>query len=79
MIKRFYVRTNALKEGMKIDQAIKDRMDRTLVARGTLLDSYVIDGLKKRGVPGVYIQEGEEDPEPEQPIITLVCMGVADL
>lgn len=71
MIKRFYVRTNALKEGMKIDQAIKDRMDRTLVARGTLLDSYVIDGLKKRGVPGVYIQEGEEDPEPEQPEVPL--------
>ena len=71
MIKRFYVRTNSLKEGMKIDQAIKDRMDRTLVARGTLLDSYVIDGLKKRGVPGVYIQEGEEDPEPEQPEVPL--------
>ncbi|MCH5265095.1 MAG: HD-GYP domain-containing protein [Lachnospiraceae bacterium] len=56
---------------MKIDQVIKDRMDRTLIARGTLLDEYLIDGLKKRGVPGVYIREGEEEPEPEKPEIPL--------
>ena len=60
MIRRFYVRTGSLKEGMRIDQAIKDRLDRTLIARGTPLDSYLIDGLKKRGIPGVYIREGEE-------------------
>ena len=66
MIKRFYVRTSSLREGMKIDQSIKDRMDRTLIARGTYLDSFTIEGLKKRGVTGVYIQEGEEDPEPEK-------------
>lgn len=64
MVKRYYVRTNSLKDGMRIEQAIKDRMDRTLVARGTLLDEFIIEGLKKRGVPGVYIREGEEDPEP---------------
>ena len=50
MIKRFYVRTSSLREGMKIDQSIKDRMDRTLIARGTYLDSFTIEGLKKRGV-----------------------------
>lgn len=61
MIRRFYVRTGSLKEGMRIDQAIKDRLDRTLIARGTPLDSYLIDGLKKRGIPGVYIREGEEE------------------
>lgn len=65
MIKRYFVRISSLREGMKIDQTIKDRMDRTLVARGTILDDFTIDGLKKRGVTGVYIQEGEPDPEPE--------------
>lgn len=71
MIKRFYVRTTSLKEGMKIDQSIIDRMDRTLVARGTTLDDYIIEGLKKRGIPGVYIREGEEEPEPEKKEETL--------
>lgn len=66
MIKRYFVRIGALREGMRISQTIKDRMDRTLIARGTLLDEFMIDSLKKRGVSGVYIQEGEEDPEPEK-------------
>ena len=66
LIRRYYVRISALKEGMKIDQTIKDRMDRTLIARGTLLDEFLIDGMKKRGITGVYIQEGEEDPEPDR-------------
>jgi putative nucleotidyltransferase with HDIG domain len=52
---------------MRIGQNIKDRMDRTLIAKGTPLDSYLIEGLEKRGVHGVYIEEGEEGPEPENP------------
>lgn len=64
MIKRYFVRTSALKEGMRIDQNIKDRLDRTLVARGTILDNYVIEGIRKRGIHGVYISEGAEDLEP---------------
>lgn len=63
MIRRFYVRTSSLKEGMRMGQNIKDRLDRTLVAKGTILDDYIIDGLAKRGVSGVYIEEGEEDEE----------------
>lgn len=66
MVKRFFVRTNKLKEGMQIDQAIIDRMDRTLIARGAILDSFMIEGLAKRGVHGVYIRTGEEDSEPEK-------------
>lgn len=66
MIKRYFVRTRSLKEGMKIDQAIVDRMDRTLIARGTLLDNYMIDAMLKMGIGGVYIQEGEEELEPEK-------------
>lgn len=64
MIKRYYVRTSSLKEGMRIGQNIKDRMDRTLIAKGTPLNAFLIEGLAKRGVHGVYIEEGEEEPEP---------------
>ncbi|MDE7113050.1 MAG: HD-GYP domain-containing protein, partial [Acetatifactor sp.] len=56
---------------MRIDQAIKDRMDRTLIARGTILDEYHIDALKKLGVTGIYVSEGEEDPEPAKPEPTI--------
>ena len=63
MIKRFYVPTSKLEEGMQIDQVIKDRLDRTLIARGSALDAYLIEGLKKRGVHGVHIKTGEKDPE----------------
>lgn len=66
MIKRIYVRTRSLKEGMKIDQAIVDRRGRILIARGAVLDGYLIDSLLKLGVTSVYIREGEEDPEEEK-------------
>lgn len=67
MIKRYFVRASSLKPGMRIDQNIKDRMDRTLVGRGTILDEYVIDGIRKRGITGVYVSEGEEEAKPEEP------------
>lgn len=75
MIKRYFVRTSKLQEGMRIDQAIVDRMDRTLIARGTILDAYLIEGLWKRGIHGVYISEGEEETPKEkkdEPLIPLV-------
>ncbi len=55
-----------MQEGMRIDQVVKDRLDRTLIARGTVLDVYMIEYLQKLGVSGIYIQEGEEEPEPEK-------------
>lgn len=64
MIKRYFVRTGALREGMRIDQNIKDRMDRVLIAKGTYLDDYQIRALSRLGITGVYISEGEEEPEP---------------
>lgn len=64
MVKRRYVRTRSLKEGMAIDQAIVDRAGRILISRRTMLDSYHIMSLIKMGVPGVYIREGEDDEEP---------------
>ncbi len=65
MVKRYFVRTRSLEEGMRIDQNIKDRMDRVLIARGTILDEYLISSLKKLGIGGIYVSEGEEDIIPE--------------
>ena len=53
MIKRYYVKTKALQEGMRIDQNIKDRLDRVLIAKGTHLDAYQIDALSRMGIGGV--------------------------
>lgn len=63
MIKRKYMRTRQLKPGMKIDQVVVDRMGRNLVARGAILDEYVIESLLKLGIMSVYIQDGEYEPE----------------
>ena len=61
MIKRYFVRTRSLKKGMRIDQNIKDRLDRVLIAKGVYLDEYQIQALQRMGIDGVYVSEGEED------------------
>ena len=66
MLRRYYVRTSSLKKGMKMGQVIKDRLDRVLIAKGTILEDYMILALRNMNVPGVYIEEGEETPEPPQ-------------
>ncbi|MBO4980733.1 MAG: HD-GYP domain-containing protein [Lachnospiraceae bacterium] len=48
---------------MKIDQAIVDGTGRALIAKGAFLDDFQIEYLQDKGVNGVYIQEGEADPE----------------
>lgn len=63
MIKRRYVSTRIIQPDMVIDQLIMDRAGRILIARGTRMDEYLIASLKKMGVPGVYIREGEEEEE----------------
>ena len=63
MVKRRYISTRLLKPGMVIDQALIDRSKRILIARKTTLDEFLINELGKMGVTGVYIREGEEDPE----------------
>lgn len=67
MITRRKIYTRQLKPGMKLDHAVVDRMGRNLVARGATLDEYQIEALLKLGVMSVYIQEGEEDAEEQQP------------
>jgi len=64
--RRYFVRTSSLKEGMKVDQSIIDKTRRVLIARGTVLDTYLIEALKRLGINGVYIREGE-DAEPVLP------------
>lgn len=63
MIKRKYIAARIIQPGMIIDQSIMDRAGRVLIARGTCMDDYLIASLRKMGVPGVYIREGEEDEE----------------
>ncbi len=63
MIKRKFISTRLLKNGMKIDQAIVDGTGRALIAKGAYLDDFQIEYLQEKGVNGVYIQEGELDPE----------------
>lgn len=63
MIRRRYVSVRLLKAGMVIDQSIIDKTGRVLVARKSVLDDYVIQGLSKLNIPGVYIREGDEEEE----------------
>ncbi len=83
VIKRYFVRTRSLETGMKIDQSIKDRMDRVLIARGTILDEYLIQSLLKLRIGGVYICEGEEDEpvpvEEEKPMSPMARNNIAKL
>ena len=48
---------------MILDQAIIDKLGRTLIARGAKLEEYQIEALQNMKVSGVYIREGEEEPE----------------
>lgn len=61
MIRRKFISTRLLTPGMVIDQSIIDSTNRVLVHRKTPLDEYMIASLKKLGIGGVYIREGEED------------------
>lgn len=70
MILRKFMSTRILKAGMILEQTIADRADRVLIARGTVLDEYHIDSLRKMGVTGVYIRTGVIEDKENRPIIT---------
>lgn len=70
MIKRKFMRTRQLVPGMKIDQTVEDRMGRNLVARGAVLDEYIIASLIKYGIMTVYIQDGEYEEENPDEILS---------
>lgn len=63
MVKRRYISTRLLSPGMIIDQSLIDRTGRILIARKTPLEAFHIDALQKMNITGVYIREGEEEPE----------------
>lgn len=61
MVRRRFVPTRLLESGMKVDQSIIDGTGRILIARGALLDDYLIIALRRLGISGVYIREGKEE------------------
>jgi HD-GYP domain-containing protein (c-di-GMP phosphodiesterase class II) len=63
MVKRKFVSTRVLQPGMKIDQAILDKTGRELIAKGAYLDDFQIEYLQKKSIGGIYVAEGEPDPE----------------
>lgn len=75
MVKRKFISTRLLENGMRIDQAILDGTGRALIAKGAYLDDFQIEYLQNKGVNGVYIREGEEDAE-EEIIIPLYTQEV---
>lgn len=62
-VKRRFVSTRLLKEGMRIDQSVLNVSGKAMIERGAYLDDFCIEYLRKKGVGGVYIQEGEPDPD----------------
>lgn len=79
MVKRKYVSTRLLKSGMRIDQAVIDGRGRALIAKGAYLEDFQIEYLQEKGIGGVYIREGEEDPkEPEKIQIPLYTQEIIE-
>ena len=64
VVKRYFVRTRDLRKGMRIDQEVENSRGHSLIVRGSYLDEYQIEALKKLNINGVYIKEGEEDDNP---------------
>jgi len=52
-----------LQSGMRIDQSVVDGKGRELIVKGTYLDDFQIEYLRAKGLGGIYISEGEIDPE----------------
>ncbi len=89
MARRFFVPAKLLERGMKVDQHIIDETNRLLIARGVILDDYLIQALRKLGISGVYIKEGEDEidesllstedePVAENTLETIRQLNVAD-
>ena len=61
--KRRFISTRLLKKNMKIDQSVLDTTGRTLIEKGTFLDDFHIEYLQEKSIGGIYILEGEPDPD----------------
>ena len=62
-VKRKFISTRLLTSGMKIDQAIVDTTGRALIEKGAYLDDFQIEYLQEKGIGGIYVSEGEPDPD----------------
>jgi putative nucleotidyltransferase with HDIG domain len=63
MVKRKFISTRVLQPGMRIDQSILDVSGRELIAKGAYLDDFQIEYLQKKSIGGIYVAEGEPDPD----------------
>lgn len=61
------MRTRQLEPGMRADHPIVDRLGRILVARGAILDEYIIAAMLKMGIMSVYIQDGDPNEDEGEP------------
>ncbi len=62
-IRRKFISTRLLKKGMRIDQSVNDATGRALIEKGAFLDDFQIEYLQEKGVGGIYVSEGEADPD----------------
>lgn len=61
MEKSKFVKTKALKNGMKVSEMVYDEYGRMLIADGVILDDFMIQALPKLGISGVYVHHGQEE------------------
>ena len=62
-VKRKFISTRLLHNGMRIDQNIIDGTGRALIAKGAYLDDFQIEYLRTKGIGGIYVSEGEPDAD----------------
>ena len=62
-LRRKYISSRLLKKGMRIDQSILSSNGRALIEKGAFLDDFHIEYLQEKSIGGVYILEGEPDPD----------------
>lgn len=62
-VKRKFISTRLLQNGMRIDQNIVDGTGRALIAKGAYLDDFQIEYLRTKGIGGIFVSEGEPDAD----------------
>lgn len=63
------IATRSLKPGMTVDSPIMDAYGRSLVEPGTILTSFIINGLLKKGITIVYIRKVQNKQPKAQSVL----------
>lgn len=50
---------------MRVDHPVTDRLGHVLIARGAVLNEYIIEAMRRIGIMNIYIQEETDDNESE--------------